>query len=883
MVEREDEFIGMQAAGPGADFAGGWQCSACGQQVADSAVACPRDGTRKLSALEQDSQFRGYAFISAIGSGGMGVIYKARQTALNKVVAIKMLHPYLVSDEAVRRFQIEGQAVSKLEHANIIKVHIMGVCDSGPYMIMDYVEGRTLTQVLQSEGPLSIERALPIFIQACDALAHAHSRAVLHRDLKPSNIMLRRNFRNEEEVCIMDFGIAKMIGDTANGDGQQLTRTGEAIGSPLYMSPEQGRGATDIDARSDVYSLGCVMFEALTGAPPFQGNTPLETLMMHMNAKPLGLSQSMLGTRKFDETIEAAVERLLQKEPDRRFQSMDELRRHLLAIKDGKQLNQLVYQPPAPKGIRVGVAAGVLVAVIALAAIVVCVSDFGKTDGRKPTPKSADQPAEPAFEANLLTARALLTKAVTEGATVIAPPLNEVVPITDTDMIVLRQARNAETIELKKSAEITARGLENLVDLPKLKHVDVSWCPQIKTLALFRRFKALKSLELCGDSNIGDKELDDLRGLPIENLDLSSTQVIKLDALPTMSHLENLSVARTPIKPEAMRNIGALKSLMSIDLSGTAITDPSLRFLFGLPHLSLINVTDCSNLSIPAVKNLQKNLTRGCIVVFPQAAENRTELSSGQDIKQMMEKVKLLADSHHYDETESVCTRALKLLQKDELKRYDDIVYFERYLALCKMFSAKPQLQEACRLIDDTIFRIEQGDVANDPRVLAQTYFLKSSILSNMGKMNEAMEAATTSENIYEKLNRESVGDQAVEMDMAAGLRTLSMWHLNPQCNAYDLPKGTHELERAYAIWRKDSPVNAGVCCHSLGDVYRAQAMALSNEEERARLLSKSLRMYEEADQFNRKAKRDQIAPAEITVVKNDIASVKAELQRLKP
>ncbi|HEY9719825.1 MAG TPA: hypothetical protein V6C69_20265, partial [Trichormus sp.] len=123
MVEREDEFIGMQAAGPGADFAGGWQCSACRQQVADSAVACPRDGTRKLSALEDDPQFHGYKFIGAIGAGGMGVIYKARHVSLNKIVAIKMLHPYLVSTDAVQRFKIEGQAVNKLDHPFIIKVH----------------------------------------------------------------------------------------------------------------------------------------------------------------------------------------------------------------------------------------------------------------------------------------------------------------------------------------------------------------------------------------------------------------------------------------------------------------------------------------------------------------------------------------------------------------------------------------------------------------------------------------------------------------------------------------------------------------------------------------------------------------------------------------
>jgi len=337
-------------------------CPVCGLVLSSFVTECPQDGTRLPLAIESDATFsHKYKFLSTIGSGGMGVIYKARQLAMNKIVAIKMLHSEIPSDEALRRFQVEGKAAGILNHKYIIQVHDLGVTDSGrPFMVMDYIDGQTLAEELSARGPLKVERFLRLFVQVCEALSHAHSKGVLHRDLKPSNLMLLQTGRTEE-VRIMDFGIAKLLEGTEY-DAQRLTKTGEALGSPLYMSPEQCRSAK-LDRRSDLYALGCVMYEALTGAPPFMGKTALETVMMHLDQEPITMSSASLGL-KFDQGLEDIVLRLLRKEPADRYQSSEEVESDLIkyqeAITGGepvrfvyaenKELSQSKAQPaPARK------------------------------------------------------------------------------------------------------------------------------------------------------------------------------------------------------------------------------------------------------------------------------------------------------------------------------------------------------------------------------------------------------------------------------------------------------------------------------------------------------------------------------------------------------
>lgn len=273
-----------------------------------------------------------YKIISVIGEGGMSVVYKAKHSTLRKTVAIKMLKSNLLRDEMNRkRFQQEAQAMSSLVHPNVVGIIDYGETGEGnPYLIMDYLDGVSLSEVIHRTGTVSLDRALSIFTQACDALEAAHNTGIVHRDIKPSNLMLVKDKQGVETVKIVDFGIAKIAQD--GQESQRLTQTGDVFGSPVYMSPEQCSGQR-LDERSDIYSLGCVMYETLMGTPPHQGDNVLSTLHAHMFDLPAPLSIPGVDVRLL-ERIDAVVSRTLEKEPSKRYQSVAQLRTDLQRLNE---------------------------------------------------------------------------------------------------------------------------------------------------------------------------------------------------------------------------------------------------------------------------------------------------------------------------------------------------------------------------------------------------------------------------------------------------------------------------------------------------------------------------------------------------------------------
>lgn len=307
-------------------------CPQCGLTVAASVRKCPNDGTDLYNPfLGEPELFNKYEYIGKIGAGGMGVLYKARQKALNKLVAIKMVHAHVfaTSPDTMARFELEARAIAALSHRFIVQIFDLGTTSGGqPFMVMDFLNGQTLADLFQ-EPELSVQRSLRIFAQIATGLGHAHKRGVIHRDIKPSNIMLIRTDEGEEEVRIMDFGIAKVATDTESAS-QQLTRTGEIFGSPLYMSPEQAKGEKT-DARTDQYSLGCMVYEAFTGSPPHCGGSPLDTILKHINDDPQLLEEAAPGIT-FDPSIQRMITRLLQKNPDLRFPTMEDVAAELNRI-----------------------------------------------------------------------------------------------------------------------------------------------------------------------------------------------------------------------------------------------------------------------------------------------------------------------------------------------------------------------------------------------------------------------------------------------------------------------------------------------------------------------------------------------------------------------
>ncbi|MCC7528921.1 MAG: serine/threonine protein kinase [Candidatus Melainabacteria bacterium] len=259
-----------------------------------------------------------------IGEGGMSVVYKARHVDLNRTVAIKVLLPHLTTNmKNLQRFRQEAVTASALSHPNLIRVENFGVTPEGrTFIVMDFVEGVSLADVIAREGKIDPVRAVFIFVQAANALQHAHERNVIHRDLKPSNIMLVNNGEDGESAKIVDFGIAKLLLDDED-QVQHLTQTGEVFGSPLYMSPEQCRGEK-LDNRSDIYSMGVLMYEALTGRAPIRGANVFETMQKQLSDIPDPIVDEKAPDSLL-KRLNTIVMKALEKDPSARYKEMGEL------------------------------------------------------------------------------------------------------------------------------------------------------------------------------------------------------------------------------------------------------------------------------------------------------------------------------------------------------------------------------------------------------------------------------------------------------------------------------------------------------------------------------------------------------------------------------
>ena len=256
-----------------------------------------------------------YQIIEHLGRGGMAEVYKAYQPALDRHVAVKILHPFVADDETfLARFEREARAVAALRHANIVRVYDFGHEDSTYYMVMEYVDGQTLKQRLnkfRADGQtMSPAETTKLITQVARALQHAHRRGLIHRDIKPANILLT----SRGDAVLSDFGIARMVEST------RYTMTG-IVGTPDYMSPEQGQGH-EVDLRTDIYSLGIVLYECLTGRPPFTADTPLAVIFKHVQ-DPLPLPRGI--NPNISEAMERVVLKSLAKDPTDRFESAQEI------------------------------------------------------------------------------------------------------------------------------------------------------------------------------------------------------------------------------------------------------------------------------------------------------------------------------------------------------------------------------------------------------------------------------------------------------------------------------------------------------------------------------------------------------------------------------
>jgi eukaryotic-like serine/threonine-protein kinase len=303
-------------------------CLACDQKYPEDMDLCPIDGQilvplgkdRLIGTVIEDR----YRVEALVGRGSMGAVYRAIQQPIGREVALKVLLHHLGDDtDAIKRFHREAKAASRLNHQHITTVYDFGVMPDGqPYLVMDFLKGVNLEELIAKKDHLTIEELHPIIKQVCEALGEAHRQGVIHRDVKPENIVLVEKDGSSNFVKVVDFGVAKFIQDPEGSMGR-LTKTGNLCGSPAYMSPEQCQ-SKPIDHRCDIYAMGVVLFESLTGTLPFLAPDLMQLMFMHVTERAPLLSETRPDL-PFSPAIVRVVNKALSKEPNDRQQSMSQL------------------------------------------------------------------------------------------------------------------------------------------------------------------------------------------------------------------------------------------------------------------------------------------------------------------------------------------------------------------------------------------------------------------------------------------------------------------------------------------------------------------------------------------------------------------------------
>jgi serine/threonine-protein kinase len=403
-----------------------------------------------------------YRIDARLSSGGMGTVYRATRLGLDRPVAIKFLHADVVGRrDLIERFEREALAMSRLSHPHCVPVIDFGVADA-PFLVLEYVAGETLGAVI-ARGPLPLPRALAILRQVLAALAHAHAQGVIHRDIKPDNIVLADVEGAGDHARLLDFGLAKL----SDSESASWSTASVAVGTPSYMSPEQARGET-VDARTDLYSCGIVLFEMLTGAKPFVADRPLEVLRMHLEEPPPRLA-GVSPTRRFPAELEALVAGLLEKDPQRRHRdaratidALDAIERlpgfsePPLIIEASKRRRDdaverdrpvaLVSEPPRSAWPTIALVASAAVALV-IAVVAAVIWFGGDLDPAEPKPSSTLADAAP---------RALPPPAPDARAPLVAPLDASVRPDASIDARPMPPPDGAPTIPDAAPAEPTA-------------------------------------------------------------------------------------------------------------------------------------------------------------------------------------------------------------------------------------------------------------------------------------------------------------------------------------------------------------------------------------------------------------------------------------------
>lgn len=537
-----------------------------------------------------------YEFITVIGAGGAGVIYKAKQKPLGRPVAVKMIHSHLVNVTALKRFLQEAKTISTMHHPNIISVHDFGVSeDNQPYMVMDYVEGTTLSDYIKKEGALEPEFAVNLAMQICDGLSHAHSHNVLHRDLKPNNVMLVPLAAGEHHLRVLDFGLAKLFAEDEQAD--HLTKTGETVGTPAYMSPEQVMGKK-LSPRSDIYSLGCLMYHCLTGFVPFGGATKMETMLKQLNDPPPPFSEYDVDV---SERLEELVMQLLSKDPAGRPESMAQVKERLKALMsyhssgNVSALARKEKKKAPAKKIEIEPKKIAMIAVPLLLVSVAGTATYFYMQ-QKPATK-VEQTTQPVIK--------------TEPVKTSTPAITKEDPPATTPAVIEPKAEKPveQGPDYKPNFDDKVflgkfEGKDNIRELSS-DGSDI----QNQSLYYVGKLNDLKKLDLTKSRSINDSGLAYLKNMQLTSLGLSNTSVSDsgLSAIGTLKSLMNLDLSNTKITANGLGQLSTCRNLQTLDLHQNKLGNSNLDGLKELNNLDMLVLgeTGIGDLAVKSLANMR--------------------------------------------------------------------------------------------------------------------------------------------------------------------------------------------------------------------------------------------------------------------------------------
>lgn len=547
------------------------------------------DDSEELPLSKDEFPVKRYKPLKVVGKGSAGRVYLCRDRLLNKKVAVKMLST--LSAAELLAFQEEARALSKLQHACIVSILDFGASEGGlPYMVLEYVPGVTMEQYLDEHGAMTAGDACFVMDQVCQALAFAHREGIYHRDVKPSNILLVSDEESGLGVRLIDFGVARVRQEEGP---QGLGRT--LAGTPAYMSPDQASGL-DFDARSEVYSLGCVLFELLACRPPFEAESPLEMLSMHAGVEPPLVSSLIEGSVSGD--LEEIIATCLSKSKEDRFQSVEELREALIALSGSEDAES---ELPVRSGFCLSpmlTAVGAALLLILLASL--CYLSFLKNSGNDDSGVSRTAPPAAAEKRSAvrLTVENTDFNELSPDRNEMIRPIGEGGTLKDAELEdVAELLRGKEKVFLDLSAdEIDGSGLHFLSDSPIHGMLLSQNRLDLKSLAALKQFEHLEVLRL-SYTNVDDDSLEIFAGM-------KSLSILDLD------HCKHVT-------DKGVEKLTGLPGLQALALTSTAITDKSAACLKRMPALEFVflegtGITDAGLAEIAELKNLRGVFVRGC-------------------------------------------------------------------------------------------------------------------------------------------------------------------------------------------------------------------------------------------------------------------------------